>query len=148
LWTTRRPAWPRIAAARRVVVVLPLVPVTTTEPSRSAAPSLASERRSTHWLTCPGSVVPPPRPSRRLRSPLSLPATLAAVSRAADRLGLAEALGGTLTAAALQVLHAASERVLLDQARLVVVGQHLAQGQQRGDVVAALSQPVDATLFA
>src|SRR5438876_273190 len=68
--------------SKAAVVVLPLVPVITTVPSRSARDSFVRMAGSTQRETSPGSVVPPPRRNPRLKPAVSLPAHSAAMARA------------------------------------------------------------------
>ena len=72
LWTGNRPSARRIAASIPAVVVLPLVALMIVEPrsSETARRPMASGARRSSIL--PGSVVPPPRPLRRLTAPVAL----------------------------------------------------------------------------
>src|SRR5260370_9730532 len=65
------------------VVVLPLVPVITTDPLVRSDVSLVRTLGSIALATSPGRVVPPPRLVARLSAPVALPARTAAVLRAA-----------------------------------------------------------------
>src|SRR5258708_14080559 len=65
------------------VVVLPLVPVITTDPLVRSDVSLVRIFGSIALATSPGRVVPPPRLVARLSAPVALPARTAAVLRAA-----------------------------------------------------------------
>src|SRR5215212_5952012 len=82
LWRARSSACLRMCEIRRVVVVLPLVPETRTEPWRSRLVTVRRAVGSIRGTTCPAMTVPPPRPSRRLRPVAMRPASSAAVRRA------------------------------------------------------------------
>src|SRR5438477_73802 len=69
--TTRCPAPSSSQLMRRAVVVLPLVPVITIEPWVRSWVSLVRMRGSIARATSPGSVVPPPRPVKRLHAPFA-----------------------------------------------------------------------------
>ena len=78
LWTGLRPAAPSAAAIIPAVVVLPLVALTIVEPSLSRPPRRAIASGARRSSSRPGSVVPPPRPLRRLSAPIARePARLA-----------------------------------------------------------------------
>lgn len=81
LWSGVRPSSASIAAIMRVVVVLPLVPETSTTPRGSVAVNFCNTCGSIRWATTPGSVVPPPRRSMRLAMPADFPAATASNSR-------------------------------------------------------------------
>ena len=72
LVTTFRPSPSSMATSILVVVVLPLVPVTTITPRRTGATRRSMRRGSIFSATRPGSAEPP-RPSRRLRRPARRP---------------------------------------------------------------------------
>ena len=74
---TRRPCSRRIATSILVVVVLPLVPVTTTMPRGSPDSACARKPGSTRSTTSPGSADPPPRSLDATRA--ALPAATATV---------------------------------------------------------------------
>ena len=74
---TRRPCSRRIATSILVVVVLPLVPVTTTMPRGSPDSACARNLGSTRSTTSPGSADPPPRSRDATRA--ALPAATATV---------------------------------------------------------------------
>ena len=77
LLKTRSPWARRIATSIFVVVVLPLVPVTTTMPRGSPDRAWARNRGSTRSTTSPGSADPPPRSREAARA--ALPAATATV---------------------------------------------------------------------
>src|SRR5581483_175910 len=81
LWTMRRPLAARTWASRRAVVVLPLVPETSTTPSGSAALRWRSAPGASRGTTWPAMTVPPPRPSRRLSALAARPASTAPARR-------------------------------------------------------------------
>src|ERR1700754_4809526 len=82
LWTGGRPSAARIAAIIPAVVVLPLVAETIVAPPLRPAPSFAIASGSNRSSTRPGSVVPPPRPLRRLAAPIAR-----AIARLAPKVG-------------------------------------------------------------
>ena len=63
----------------RETVVLPFVPATTTVPAGKRLAILVSKPGSIRSATRPGAAVPPPRPRRRMATPVSLAAASAAV---------------------------------------------------------------------
>ena len=71
LCTGSRPAARRVAASMPAVVVLPLVALTIVDPSGSPAPSREIASGAIRSNSLPGSVVPPPRPLRRLSAPVA-----------------------------------------------------------------------------
>ena len=70
---TSMPAARAISASRCEVVVLPLVPVTTTVPAPARRTSCAVMSGAIVAATRPGSAVPPPRPRRREASAAAAP---------------------------------------------------------------------------
>jgi hypothetical protein len=68
-----------------VVVVLPLVPVTAADPSRSRRESLVNTLGSTLRATTPGTVEPPPVFSVRLANRADLAASIAAERRGSGK---------------------------------------------------------------
>ena len=79
LLNTCLPCARRIAASIFVVVVFPLVPVTTTIPSLTPDKACARNCGSIRSATRPGIAEPPPRTRAAARA--ALPATIAAVVR-------------------------------------------------------------------
>ncbi len=77
LVNTLRPWARRTATSILVVVVFPLVPLTTTMPRGTSARACARKPGSTRSATSPGSAEPPPRSRDTARA--ALPATTAAV---------------------------------------------------------------------
>src|SRR3712207_9274428 len=78
LFPALRPAVWRIFEPVRVVLVLPLVPVIATEPSRSRRESFVTTLGSTVRATTPGTVEPPPVRRVRLASLAARAARIAA----------------------------------------------------------------------
>ena len=83
--TTRWPAPSSSQLISRAVVVLPLVPVMTTDPNFRSRASFLSTSGSIARATSPGSVVPPPRRLSLDNMPVAFPASTAAVRRIMPR---------------------------------------------------------------
>jgi hypothetical protein len=88
LCTGTRPSARRIPEIIPAVVVFPLVELTTIEPRSSCAASRSIASGAIRTRSRPGSVVPPPRPLRRLSAP-----TARATPRFAVKIALIAAAG-------------------------------------------------------
>src|SRR3990172_6617711 len=117
-----------MAAMRRAVVVLPLVPVTRTQPCPRLAPRDATRSGATARPMTPGRAVPPPRRRARLARPAARPAATARARRRERPPLFKGACSVAPTALLFTVMSALSSDVEL------LVAQHQAQEIVAADV--------------